>query len=310
MSPRELWDRYQRLLCTAPSIDMTLDVSRMTFDDAFLAKMEPAVLKAFANMDALEKGEIVNPDENRMVGHYWLRTAELAPDEATRKEIPATVAAIKAFAAAVHSGKIKPQKAAKFTQVISIGIGGSALGPEFIADALGDPATDKMEIHFVDNTDPDGIDRVLRRLGAKISEAVTVVMSKSGGTPEPSNGQALVAAAYKRAGLDFPKHAVAVTMAGSKLDKTAASEGWLKTFPMWDWVGGRTSELSAVGLVPGFLQGFDMEAMLAGAHDCDVVTRVHDTLKNPAAMMALACIMRPAARGPRTWSSSPTRTAS
>jgi glucose-6-phosphate isomerase len=260
----------------------------MTFDEAFLARMQPLVEKAFADMDALERGEIVNPDEHRMVGHYWLRTPELAPDPEIRKEIPATVAAIKAFASDVHSGKIKPQKAAKFTQVISIGIGGSALGPEFVADALGDPATDKMEIHFVDNTDPDGINRVLRRLGGKIAEAVTLVMSKSGSTPEPNNGMVLVSAAYASAGLDFARHAVAVTMAGSKLDKHADSQGWIARFPMWDWVGGRTSELSAVGLVPGFLQGFDMEAMLAGAHDCDVVTRVHDTLKNPAAMMALA----------------------
>jgi glucose-6-phosphate isomerase len=56
---------------------------------------------------------------------------------------------------------------------------------------------------------------------------------------------------------------------------------------MWDWVGGRTSELSAVGLVPGFLQGLDMQAMLDGAAACDAATRVHETSKNPAALLAL-----------------------
>ncbi|MFO0950336.1 MAG: glucose-6-phosphate isomerase [Isosphaeraceae bacterium] len=288
MSPRELWERYQRLLCVVPSIDLSLDVSRMTFDDAFLERFEPALQKAYTDMDALEHGAIANPDENRKVGHYWLRSPGLADDPTIDKEVKDTVAAMKAFAADVHSGKIKPQSAPKFTQVISIGIGGSALGPQFVADALGDPATDKMEVHFIDNTDPEGIDRVLRRVGGRIKEAVTIVMSKSGGTPEPANGQALVAAAYAKAGLDFAKHAVAVTMAGSKLDQKAASEGWLARFPMWDWVGGRTSELSAVGLVPGFLQGFDMEAMLAGARDCDVATRVKKTTDNPAALLALA----------------------
>ena len=65
------------------------------------------------------------------------------------------------------------------------------------------------------------------------------------------------------------------------------TEGWLARFPMWDWVGGRTSELSAVGLVPGLLQGLDMDGMLAGAAAMDVATRQHDTAKNPAALLAL-----------------------
>ena len=97
----------------------------------------------------------------------------------------------------------------------------------------------------------------------------------------------LVADAFRRAGLEFTKHAVAITMPGSKLDKQAESEGWLRRFPMYDWVGGRTSETSAVGLIPGFLQGIDMDAVLAGARECDAVTRRHQTRHNPAALMAL-----------------------
>jgi glucose-6-phosphate isomerase len=68
---------------------------------------------------------------------------------------------------------------------------------------------------------------------------------------------------------------------------TAEKEGWLARFPMWDWVGGRTSELSAVGLLPAALQGLDVDGMLAGAAACDEATRVHDILKNPAALLAL-----------------------
>ena len=75
------------------------------------------------------------------------------------------------------------------------------------------------------------------------------------------------------AGLKFAAHAVAVTGALSDLDKVATKEGWLKRFPMWDWVGGRTSELSAVGLLPAALQGFDIDSMLAGAKACDDITR-------------------------------------
>ena len=222
-----------------------------------------------------------------MVGHYWLRAPQLAPKPELRAEIEKSVQQIKTFAADIQSGKIKPQNAGQFTQVLSIGIGGSALGPEFVADALGDPVSDRMKIHFIDNTDPDGIARVLRGIGANLISTLGIVETKSGGTPETRNGMLLVAAAYKAAGLDFAKHAVAVTMAGSKMDKLAESEGWLDRFPMFDWVGGRTSELSPVGLLPAALQGADIQAMLDGAAAIDIATRTKETLKNPAALLAL-----------------------
>jgi glucose-6-phosphate isomerase len=157
----------------------------------------------------------------------------------------------------------------------------------FVADALGNPVTDRMRIDFIDNTDPDGIARTLQRLAGRLPETLCVVASKSGGTPETRNGMLLVADAYKAAGLKFPAHAVAITMPGSRMDKTAASEGWLARFPMYDWVGGRTSELSAVGLLPAALQGLDIDGLLAGAAACDEATRGRDLKTNPAALMAL-----------------------
>jgi glucose-6-phosphate isomerase len=287
MNATDLWKRYQRTLCRVESVGVTLDVSRMTFDDGFLGRIDEAIRRAYQAMDALEKGAIANPDENRMVGHYWLRAPELAPTPELAREIRDTLAAIKEFAQGVHSGSIKPPSAAKFTKVLSIGIGGSALGPEFVSDALGDSMLDKMAVHFFDNTDPDGFDRVLRRLEGLLKETLCVVISKSGGTPETRNGMLAAADAYKDAGLDFAKHAVAITGTGSKLDRTAEEEGMLARFPMWDWVGGRTSELSCVGLLPAALQGIDIDGLLAGAAACDAATRVHDTPTNPAALLAL-----------------------
>ncbi|HEX4592578.1 MAG TPA: glucose-6-phosphate isomerase, partial [Gemmataceae bacterium] len=270
-----------------PAAGLTLDVSRMTFDDAFLARMEPAIQAAFVAMEELEAGVIANPDENRMVGHYWLRSPERAPTPEITFAIRDTIAGIKVFATRVHRGEIKPPKGERFTQVLSIGIGGSALGPEFVHDALGTPA-DKMAVHFIDNTDPDGMARVLTRLSGKLAETLVLVISKSGGTPEPRNGMIVVADAFKKAGLDFPKQAVAITGTDSHLDKQAEKEGWVTRFPMWDWVGGRMSETGPVGLAPAALQGIQIDALLAGAADCDAATRVADTLKNPAALMALA----------------------
>ena len=136
----------------------------MNVDDAFFAAMEPRMQKAFADMAALEKGAIANPDENRMVGHYWLRNPALAPTPEIRKEIEETIAKIKDFAAKVHAGKIRGT-GGPFKNYLLIGIGGSALGPQFVAHALGDPRTDKLKPFFFDNTDPDGMDRVLATIG-------------------------------------------------------------------------------------------------------------------------------------------------
>jgi glucose-6-phosphate isomerase len=287
MDASEFWKRYRQYYCHVDSLDLSLDISRMHFDDAFLKLMEPAMQKAFQEMDALESGAIANPDEKRMVGHYWLRAPQIAPTKEIALEIAGTVDSIQKFAADVHSGKIRPRNAERFTQVLAIGIGGSALGPMFVGDALGGPASDLMTIHFIDNTDPDGIQRMVDILKDVLSETIVIVTSKSGGTPDTRNGMLVVAESYRDAHLNFAEHAVAVTMAGSHLDKLADSQRWLARFPMFDWVGGRTSELSAVGLLPAALQGIEIVRMLAGAAACDAATRIHDTRRNPAALMAL-----------------------
>jgi len=282
-----LWERYKKYLCECPSIGMTLDISRISVDDDYLARMEPVMQKAYQAMDALESGGIANPDEKRMVGHYWLRSPGLAPSTAIRQEIEDTLKAIKDFTFSVHAGKVVPRKRARFTHLLSIGIGGSALGPQFISDALGSSA-DKMKTHFLDNTDPDGINRVLSEIGDDLVDTLTLVISKSGGTIETRNGMLEIAAAYRKAKLSFERHAVAVAGVGSKLDEIAKKDSWLARFPMWDWVGGRTSVLSVVGILPASLQGIPSDGLLRGAALCDALTRSKNTLSNPAALLALS----------------------
>jgi glucose-6-phosphate isomerase len=280
------WSRFKHYHYQNPTLGLALDISRVPFPDGFLASMEKPMQQAFADMAALEKGAIANPDENRMVGHYWLRAPHLAPTPELSHEISTTLTAIKAFAGRVHRGEIVGPKG-PFTHLLVIGIGGSALGPQFVQHALGQPQTDKLSVAFFDNTDPDGMDYVLAGLAGKLAQTLVVVISKSGGTAETRNGQLEAAAAFKSAGLTFAHHAIAVTGAGSKLEQTAIKEGWLARFPMWDWVGGRTSELSAVGLLPAALQGIDIDPLLEGAAAADAVTRVPVTRQNPAALLAL-----------------------
>lgn len=288
LSPADLYARYRKHLCKAPGLNMTLDISRMPFGKGFFKAMEPAIQQAYAAMGKLEGGAIANPDEGRMVGHYWLRAPGLAPEPELTRAIHDTVENVKAFADAVHAKIIKPPSAAKFTDVLSIGIGGSALGPQFLDDALGGiRRKDKMKVHFIDNTDSDGIRRTIDSLGAKIKSTLVLVISKSGGTPEPRNAMSETQHAFREKGLDFAKQAVAITGEGSKLDQIARNDGWIKRFPMWDWVGGRTSVMATVGLVPLALQGIRIDQFLAGAKKMDEITRNTNTKNNPAALLAL-----------------------
>jgi len=287
MDAAVLWQRYQDWLYYHKGLEFYLDVSRMRFDDAFVEALQPKFEKAFQDMAALERGAIANPDENRMVGHYWLRDPNLAPTPEIKQEILQTLEQIEVFTKKVHTGAIHPPQAPRFTDILSIGIGGSALGPEFVAEALA-PDFPLLGIHFIDNTDPAGIDRILTRLRSKLDSTLVLVISKSGGTPEPRNGMIEVKKAYAGQNLDFSQYAIAITTTDSKLDKQAKSEGWLATFPMYDWVGGRTSELSAVGLLPAALQGIEIRPMLDGAKEMDAATRIPQLKDNPAALLALS----------------------
>ncbi|NET36157.1 MAG: glucose-6-phosphate isomerase, partial [Cyanothece sp. SIO1E1] len=287
MDATELWQRYQDWLYYNESLGFYVDISRMRFDQDFVKRLEPKFDRAFKDMVALEAGAIANPDENRMVGHYWLRDPELAPNPELKKDIVDTLNQIEEFASQVRTGAIHPPQAERFTDVLSIGIGGSALGPQFVDQALS-PDFPPLALHFIDNTDPAGIDRVLRRLQDRLPSTLVITISKSGGTPETRNGMLEVKKVYQDRGLNFSDYAVATTGIDSNLEKLAKSEGWLATFPMHDWVGGRTSELSAVGLLPAALQGIDIRSILAGAKEMDAATRPPQLKDNPAALLALA----------------------
>jgi glucose-6-phosphate isomerase len=286
MASSSLWQRFQQYYLRYDDLGLSLDISRMNFPDGFFDKMRPQAEKAFAAMRELEAGAIANPDENRMVGHYWLRNPGMAPTPELRRDIEETNDRIKAFARDVHSGKVGPAEGKKFRHILLIGIGGSALGPQFIADALGSK-NDPLDIYYFDNTDPDGFDRVFNRIGDGLAETLTIVISKSGGTKETHNGMKSAEARFAKAGLNFPSHAVAVTGVGSDLDRYAEKNGWISRFPMHDWVGGRTSVMSAVGLLPMALQGFNIDEFLAGAANMDEQTRAAEVTRNAAMLLAL-----------------------
>lgn len=228
---------------------------------------------AMAAMAELERGAIANPSEGRQVGHYWLRAPELAPDGG---------AAIRA----THE-QIRALCEGSDNNVLLIGIGGSALGPELAIDAL---APSKERFFILDSADPTGIQDTLKRIDP--SQTTVIVASKSGRTAETRIALRAAQAHWAAEGQAFADSAIAITTAGSELAQLA--EGWRATIPVWDWVGGRTSITSAVGLLPMALMGIDIDAFLAGAAAMDRWTRQPT---NPAARMAAAW----AAAGERSW---------
>jgi glucose-6-phosphate isomerase len=264
----------------AANASMALDLRWMKLQPDLDEHLNTRLTRAFDDLAALEAGAIANPDEGRQVGHYWLRNPALAPTELAPL-IQQAIVAVRAF-----SRDILEATPRLFDHLLVVGIGGSALGPNLATDALELPrAARGLAVHYLDNTDPDGFERVLARV-TPLERTLVAVISKSGTTPETFNGMIAVQKAFARAGVPFAPNAVAITMEGSFLHKLAS--GWRARFPMWDWVGGRTSVTGAVGLLPMALAGIDTDAFLAGAAAMDALTRVADATDNPAALLALA----------------------
>ena len=250
----------QRILRN-PATGVTVDLQMTTPTDA--VTFGPAL----AAMAALEGGAMANPEEERQVGHYWLRDPSLAPHAEIQTAIRESWAAIEAL------------DVTGFDTVLQVGIGGSALGPELAIDALAQRGA--RQFHILDTVDPSGIRRILDEIDLK--RTVVIVASKSGNTLETRAATRIVESAFAVSGLTFEDHAVAITSPGSPLAKHA--EGWRATLPVWSWVGGRTSITSAVGLLPMYLCGIDIHAFLEGARQMDAWTR-SPAEDNPAAQLA------------------------
>ncbi len=256
----------------------------MEFTDAQIAEMEPKFVSVHAEMQKIESGAIKNPDENRKVTHFTDRSAYTGSEE---------FAAVEEFAAALRSGAVKGSTGKKFESAIINGIGGSALGPQLIQMAINGPYWNElsdakrngnMKIYFLDNTDTAGAVDAFQVCDPETTLVVNI--SKSGGTQETKNNMIFCMEVYKKAGIDFAKHACAITMAGSELDNLARSSNWLRVFEMADSIGGRTSETSIVGHLPAALAGIDFATFLAGACHMDEITRNAHLSHNPAYMLA------------------------
>ncbi len=292
------WSRFCDLLWHHDPLGLWVDVSRMALTAAEMQNLQAPLAQAFEAMEALEKGAIANPDEGRQVGHYWLRQPDLAPDRSVAEHIAAEVRRLQTFGQDVLGGSLTAPGGQPFSDVLWIGIGGSGLGPMLMIRSLQENRRG-LSFHFLDNVDPAGMSRLFDALGDRLLTTLVVVVSKSGGTPEPHLGMLQARERLQQLGGQWNRQAVAITMLDSQLDRTAAAETWLNRFDMFDWVGGRTSITSAVGLLPAVLAGIDADAFLQGAAVMDTATRRPDLRSNPAALMAASWYAAGEGRGCR-----------
>jgi glucose-6-phosphate isomerase len=278
--------KFQEFYFEFPRLGMAIDLRWIDIDTEFFKAQSGRIQRALSQMSELEAGGIANPDENRMVGHYWLRNPPLSPTLEIRSEIKETINIIKFFASEVHSGKIRGELG-RFSNCLVIGTGGSALGAQFFSDALGNYKTEKLKFFSLDNTDPNGIDRTFSLLYGELGKTPCLVRSKSWKTRETRNCMIEAKTHYERAGLNFNKHSVAITETVSELHNYAVNNTWLKTFHIWNWVGGRTSAFSSVGLLPAAFQGIDFMKLIEGACSCDNQTRADIVTTNRPMLLAI-----------------------
>ncbi len=256
---------------------ITLDLDCM---DALEVPGRQRLDEALRAMAQLEAGALANLDEKRQVGHYWLRDPDLAPTDTQAESIREAVERCESTARALLR-RFQP------TAVLHLGIGGSALGPRLLLEALGDTRPDTgvpaRSYRVLDNTDPNGFCGHLATVD--LERSLVVVVSKSGGTVETRNALLTVRRAFDEAGVAFAARALAVTGDGSELHRLATREGWAAVLPLWDYVGGRTSVTGPVGLLPAALLGISGRELLEGASAMDAATRL-PVDDNPAACLA------------------------
>ena len=217
--------------------------------------------------DAMFAGEVVNPTEGRAALHTALRAT--AADAPFHAQVAAERAKMAAFADRVRSGAWTGYSGKRIRHVVNIGIGGSDLGPKMVVHALAHLAHPGISTYFVSNVDGADLARVLARIDPE--ETLAIVVSKTFTTLETmTNARSLRDWLVQRG---CPEDALAKHFVGVSADPAEVVKFGIareNVFEMWDWVGGRYSLWSAVGLSIMIAVGADnFDALLAGAHEMD-----------------------------------------
>lgn len=236
-----------------------------------------------AAIDAMFRGDEINTTEQRAALHVALR--DPSPDTNT-PEVRETLERMERLVTEVHGGSWKGYSGKAITDVVNLGIGGSDLGPAMVCDALSPFSSAKLNVHFVSNIDPSHLHNILKNLRAETT--LFVVASKSFSTLETlKNAEAAREWLLQQTDATATaKHFVAITTNLRAATQFGIEEQNL--YPLWDWVGGRFSLWSAIGLPIALALGMDgFRQLLAGAHSMDEHFRSAPLEKNIPVILAL-----------------------
>lgn len=258
---------------TRSAAGITLDAAKTHLTPAALAALFDLARQqeVFGWRDRMLAGERINHTEDRAALHVALRTPELArglvDDEPVAPLIDEARRRMAALVDAVRGGGLRAAGGEPFTDVVNIGIGGSDLGPRLVCDAL-DPAPGAPRLHFVANIDPVERERVLQRIDP--ARTLVIVASKTFTTLETlANARALRERIAATIGHDrVGHHFVGVTANDAQAREFGIATD--RILPLWDWIGGRYSLWSAIGLPVALAVGnTGFDELLAGAADMD-----------------------------------------
>ena len=267
---------------------LILDYSKHRIDvstrQLLLELVEQSALSA--DFDALTRGDAINITEERAALHTLLRGTRADESPELHAEIQETNTRLAQLVANIHNGERTGFSNTQFTDVVNIGIGGSDFGPKMVCRALRGQA-DKLNTHFVANVDPQDLDDTLASLDP--GSTLFIICSKSF-TTEETLTNALRARAWLLAGgataSDINHHMIAVTTNLHEARNFGISAE--NCFPLWDWVGGRYSLWSAVGVSIALQSGWAaFQRLLEGAHSMDMHTLDAAGSDNFPLMMAL-----------------------
>ena len=282
--------RFERL--SVEAADLFLDYSKNRLDGRTLELLVQLAKERGVEQrrDAMFAGERINNTENRAVLHTALRAPRDAKLTVDGQDIPADVHAvldrIKTFSDAVRSGEWKGHTGKPITDIVNIGIGGSDLGPKMVVLALRHYAHPRLRMHFVSNVDGHDMDAALGQVDPETT--LFIVASKTFTTAETMmNAQTARSWFLTHANEEaLAKHFVAVST-NTEAIKTFGIDP-ANMFPFWDWVGGRYSVWSAIGLPVALAVGFGyFSDFLAGAHAMDQHFRTAPLEQNMPAILAL-----------------------
>jgi len=224
-------------------------------------------------IDKMFQGESINETENRAVFHVALRNRHNRPMMVNGRdvmpEVNAVLAQMKAFSNSVYSGEWRGYSGKKIEDIVNIGIGGSDLGPKMVTECLKPYARQGMHVHFISNIDGTQITETLKHLNPETT--LFLIASKTFTTQETmTNADSAKKWFLSQAGDEsyIARHFVAISTHQAAVKKFGIDPD--NMFRFWDWVGGRYSLWSAIGLSIACSIGFEnYEALLEGGHDMD-----------------------------------------